>query len=81
MNDPNGYPEVAAVSADVIRRVMAEGATTHEPGLWKKEGEAHHKQHAAEHVLELMERGADEDLEHALCRLAMAVWCRNQGIA
>lgn len=57
-----------------LEATMDFGATFHEPGSWLTEGLEHHMQHAYDHVKEWLLEGNDEDLEHALCRMAMALY-------
>jgi hypothetical protein len=57
---------------------------SHPIGSWIKEGDAHHTQHAVNHLIgegfAYVGEVPDEDLEHALCRLAMALYCRRHGV-
>jgi hypothetical protein len=82
----NPVPE----AMETILRTMheAEEGGQHTPGAWMKEGALHHLRHALDHV-EAAEWGAQEDtaakmnwldVEHALTRLAMALWCHKRNL-
>jgi hypothetical protein len=66
---------------DSIRFTMREAieGNLHPIGSWRQEGDVHHIVHAHDH-LEFPEAVTDEELAHALCRLAMALWSRRNGV-
>lgn len=58
-----------------LTRTLREGAKAHAPGSWASETEENHLIHAANHMNTVP--FTDEELEHALCRLAMAWYVKN----
>lgn len=71
--------EVATIALDTVRGVMswAEDNGKHTPGSWTSEGALYHLIHAEDHidnVLMAIEFSTMEEIDHAICRLAMAKW-------
>jgi hypothetical protein len=57
-----------------MARVMAEGLTNHQEGGWRNVPLKVHLNHALVHLFaHLAEDDQDDHLDHALCRLMMAV--------
>jgi len=64
-----------------IAQVLKEGAEHgYEPGSWLYEGDERHLEHAFIHITSTptsdWSQLSDEDLHHAFCRLAMAIYDR-----
>lgn len=72
-----------ALTERVINEVMDFGETTHEAGSWVREGATHHARHATAHLerarYPITSEGCYGDMTHALCRMAMAMYCYEQG--
>lgn len=83
--------DVARLNVQAVM-IAAEAGGRHTPGSWTKEGTHHHIRHAIDHLdvvyailfgptTDLSE--ADdmwEEIEHAHCRLTMALWCKQHGL-
>jgi len=70
-------------SESIVSTILSNMNGGHPAGTWMKEGDEHHIKKAETHTLQFNLAGyrlTDEDLEHALCRLAMALWCRKNGV-
>lgn len=70
-------------TVQTISRVMTEAVSSgkHEPGSWFHEGDVHHIKHTITHIVGKGPSNiSNEDLEHALTRLAMALYCRKKGM-
>lgn len=65
--------EVIVVAADVVARVMAEGAKTHAVGEWKGQDDDDHLTHAETHLDRWFSNRRTVDIEHAIVRLLMIV--------
>lgn len=78
----SGFYSLADRTIEAIREVMMEAVRSgsHPLGSWVKEGDEHHIRHAKAYLYGEYGVFTDEDLHHALCRLAMAVYCRKQGV-
>jgi hypothetical protein len=59
-------------ATDAVKRAMRDGADHGYTDEWTEQSSHEHLMHAARHLAELIRGGADEDLDHGLCRLAMA---------
>lgn len=71
--------EAADIASQTVHNVMieAESSGEHTQNTWTLEGDQHHIRHAVDHLRYSPSR---EDLEHAICRLAMAIWCQEHNI-
>lgn len=59
----------------------AEESGKHTPGSWTKEGMEHHLSRVVQHIADYMSGDrSEEHLEHALCRMSMAVWSRSHNL-
>lgn len=73
--------ELVLNTIESLETTMDYGATTgHAPGSWHSEGLTHHMEHATIHVQQYNINPNPIDLEHALCRLAMAYFSSKKGI-
>lgn len=70
-------------------RIAEDESKSHPPGSWAKEDVVNHLEHAYEHMQALygvmvMDNPwgpeDDENLEHALCHLAMAIYVRRHSL-
>lgn len=83
-------PVVSA--SEVIMQIMLhteEVSKSHPPGSWSREGMLRHVHHVIQHAQNLLDviqepdyypYNFNEELDHLLCRAAMAVWCRKRGL-
>lgn len=90
MSEPDAVwsrPEVELIPGKVAREVVEKVMLENEPkygGLWKEQTVGEHLDHALEHVVSARlngKIGSDaywEDIEHALCRLAMLICVSNE---
>lgn len=83
----SGYGTLIDTVSASIKNTMQEAVRSgsHPMGSWIREGDKHHITRAADHLIRKVydadfERVPSEDLEHALCRLAMALHCRQHGV-
>ena len=71
--------EVASYAYNAVWDTME--PTRHTPDSWTREGLEHHLIHAVEHIADYQAGDRSEPhLEHALCRLAMAIWSAENGV-
>lgn len=80
--EPETFNDLASVVLSTIRDTMAEGQTKkHLPGIWQTEPVDHQVAHGTTHLLDYARYGHRDDLEHALCRIAFAMWALdNRGV-
>jgi hypothetical protein len=57
-----------------IKKTMDIGEDHHGPGQWMKQHRDFHINRALKHLADFLLNDDREDLEHALCRLGMAVY-------
>ena len=77
-------PQLYMLTTNTIEKVLLETreSGSHPVGSWMKEGDEHHAKRAWDHLMnaEGFARLSNLDLEHALTRLAMAVFNRRMGV-
>lgn len=66
--------ELKQLTLEHLEATMDYGATRHEPGSWHAEGLEHHVEHAYNHILKWQQSHQQVDLEHAMTRMAMALY-------
>ncbi len=74
MAEASTYPELIQVVQNNIAKTMDLGEATHGPGVWKKQTRDFHIMRALKHLAEFQYSDNREDLEHALCRIGMALY-------
>lgn len=73
MEEANTYPILIQTVQNNIARTMRAGESVHGPGQWMKQSRDFHINRALKHLADFLLLDDLEDLEHALCRLGMAV--------
>lgn len=72
------YRELAGLAYDTVLKTMVDGAKTHPDDNWREVDIIDHLCHANHHIEDYIAKDKTEDhIAHAMTRLAMAIYLRN----